>query len=220
MSASLEIRPTFAPPKDSGGSSSEKVGKSKILREETEIAQVFLRVDEGSEVKLPKKTLERLHALSRKLAVEHQAEEDLGTVVSKLKEKIEAIAQQYPGLRGIISEKEAFQVTATQSVTMTLNRGVVKDWLVEATYKALAREQYSATVSIPTGLVEPEALGKVLREALLKFIPEDALPTIFDEETTVEIDPKEIDRLISEVGLPLEALTEKVTWTITPKILK
>ena len=220
MSASLEIRPTYAPSKDSGGSSSEKKGKGKILKEETEIAQVFLRVDEGSEVKLPKRTLERLHALGRKLAVEYQAQQDLGTVVSKLKEKIEAIAQKYPGLRGIISEKEAFQVTATSSVTKTLNRDVIKDSLEEATYKAIALEQYSATVNIPTGLVEPEALSKVLREALLKIIPQDALPTIFDEETTVEIDPNEIDRLISEGILPPEAVTEKVTWTITPKLLK
>lgn len=220
MPLSPEIGLFYAAPSDGSGSSSEKKAKGKILKKETEMAQVFLRVDEGSEVKLPTKTLARLHALGRKLAVEHQAEEDLGTVVKKLKGKIEAIAQRYPGLRGIISEREAFQVTATRSVTKTLNRDIIRNSLEEATYKALAKEQYSATVSIPTGLVEPEALAKVLREALLEVIPEDALPTIFSEETTVDIDPNEIDKLISEGRLPPEAVTEEVTWTITPKLLK
>ena len=199
-----------------------KPKKPKIVKQETDRDGVLLRVEKGREVKVPSKTLDRLLKLGFDLATRYHAAKELSAESEGYKDKIRKIAQRIPGLRGIISDTQGFQVTISEKRTRKVNSDLVKASLLPETWDALTREKWTGTLNIPTGLVKPDKVSQKIREALLGLeISEEALPTIFTQKIEPDIDMDELDRLIAEgqVTLPKGAIEEEVTLAIEPKIL-
>ena len=156
-----------------------KPKKPKIIKQETSIDGVSLRVNKGTEVSLPGKTLERLLKLGFDLATRDRAAQELSDEAEGYKDKIRKIAQKIPGLRGFINEARGYQVTITEKRTRKANRDIVKQSLLPEIYNALARKKWEGTLSVPTGLVDPEEVRDAVREAFINLdISEEALPTL------------------------------------------
>ncbi|MCK4355139.1 hypothetical protein KAW43_02165 [Candidatus Parcubacteria bacterium] len=197
--------------------------KERFGTSPTHIKGVQLRREPDVELDILRKTTEEFYDLARKYYTIKCEIDRLDEAKRLGREQILKIAQKTKGLRGLISEKDNFVLTAFPSEKVSYDRDLLRQSL-QISYPAIVRETLIVSVFVSAGFVtkkgitiSEEILQKTIRKALMGLgISEEELPKVMSQEINIDVNERKLKSMVDKGKVKLESGTrkEKTTWNV------
>ena len=197
--------------------------KERFGTSSTHIEGVRLRKEPDVELDILRSTTEEFYDLARKYHKIKCGIDRLEGARLLGREQIVKIAQEAKGLRGLISEKDKFVLTTFPSEKVSYDRDLLRQSL-QISYPAIVREMLVISISVPVGFVtekkitiSEEILEKTIKKALTGLgISKEELPKVMSQKINMDVNEKELNKMISQGKVELEsgARKEEITWSV------
>jgi hypothetical protein len=191
----------------------------------TTIAGIELRVLKGFDPKIPTAVIRSFMRKAKpyagadfKIAKEKELQE-------KLKPEMIEYAQAMPGLRGIRSVPENWDLLLIEKTKEpTYNRILLRESLGGTLYPELVSEEIIVTVIAPQGKVTAEDFRQNLHHLFEKAgIPPKEIQKLFKIESRLNVDSEKLNQLVAEGRIALQpgTITEQApTWAIKVDLVR
>lgn len=189
----------------------------------THLEGVQLRIEPDVELDILRRTTEEFYDLAKKYSGIKREIDELDKARLLGREQIVKIAQETKGLRGLISEKDNFVLTTFPSEKVSYDRDLLRQSL-QISYPAIVREMLVISISVPVGFVtekkvtiSEEILEKTIKKALMGLgISEEELPKVMSQKINMDVNEKELNKMISQGKVELEsgARKKETTWSV------
>ena len=196
---------------------------------ETHLKGVYLKVVKGETVRMDEETIELYHRLGDVFAPASHAESDLKNQNKVVSASLKEIAKRFKHFRGMVSEEDAWDITATRSTKEVPVREVLRENLGIA-YHSYVSEDYEAKINVPHGTltadgepIEAETIQNAFVAALRKIGLSDVqIGEIVTDEIKLKVNKKALKKAEKdeEIRLSKDAFeTSTPTFGIKSEII-
>jgi len=186
------------------------------------LPNVQLKVEPGTKLKLTLRTLELFYNIAQTFNRRHWKIDRMCKRQEERKEEIINIAKTNNGLRGIISEKDNFDLTVSRSVHNVFDQNKLQKRLDVLNSMGLIRNISMSFSFCPTAMPEEHLLEKI--QEIERIIKKDLIKMgVFYElvpmEINIKVDEKSLNKEIDNKKIKLLPGTKKseIIWKVLPK---
>jgi len=180
---------------------------------------IAMKIEPGSKPKVPSKIFRLFYDLSCAYNKEQLKIDSLSKKQKERKKDIIDIAKANDGVRGIISEKDKFNLTVSPSKHVVWDR----DKLVESLggrYYPLVFETYTINIALSSLAIRKKTkktIDKALKKALISLgIPEKEISKTLSTEININVDEQYLNELVQSKEIKLLPGTRKseIIWKV------
>jgi len=204
----------------------EKKTKRRFKLLPTILPEIEVKSEPGTELNLSSGTFELFYNLSQEYARKHWKITSLNKQQKEQREKITKMAKANNGLRGIISERDSFNLTVSPTEKVSWNRDKLRKSM-GALYSLAVKEVTTISITIPpvgtTRKNQEELVEKVMKRALIHLgINRKEIDKLIRKEISIDVDQEKLDEMVAQDKVKLLPKTKKseITWRIRVDPLK
>lgn len=194
----------------------EKKRKERFELLPTFIPEVKLKSEPETKLTFPPSVFELLYNLSQDYVKRHRKINALSKEQNEKKKEIIKMAQRNKGFRGIISEKENFNLTVSPSEKISWDRDKLKESLKNF-YPLAVRESMIINILIPTPENKEELIENAVKKALIRIgFDKKYLDELIQKEFRLTVDEEKINQLVesSKINLLPETKKTEISWKV------
>ncbi|MCX6764144.1 MAG: hypothetical protein NTU58_00315 [Candidatus Nealsonbacteria bacterium] len=201
----------------------EKKKKERFDLLPTFFPDIRLKVEPGTKLKIPSKILVLLCDLAQTFSRKQWKIDSARKRQEERREEIIDIAKANNGLRGIISEKNNFNLTVSPSEHIIWNEAKLRKSVGKWRSMVINRT-FIVNITLPTPYIlkgtpmaQKEIIEKAIKKALCDLrIPKEDTDRLIKTKTSINVDEQFLDSLIAGKTVKLLPGTKKseITWKV------
>ena len=200
----------------------EKKRKERFKILPTLIPEVKLKAEPGTDLTLPSSVFELFYNLSQDYVRRYRKISNLNKEQKKKKQEIVKMAKVNKGFRGIMSEKDNFNLTVSPSEKTSWDRDKLKEALKKI-YPIAVRESMTINILIPSPEDKEELVENAVKKALIKVgFDKKHIDEFVQKGFDLTVDEDKISKLAesSQINLLPETKKTEITWKVRVDTLK
>jgi len=191
----------------------------------THIPGVELRVLKGTDPKVPEGVVELLLKKARPYAQTDMQIKELEEIQETEKPGIVDFVEAMPGLRGIRSVPEDWDLLAVEKQASPEYNGILLKTSLGATlFPEIVGEELVVTITIPPNTIDEGDVSRCLNTLFKeKGIPHEDIPKLFKIKRQPRVDEEKLDQLIEErrvIILPGTIKEATPTWSLKVDVVR